>query len=136
MCNLITHNLALYVLTLSEISKNSSFDPSKVFLDRSKYSTNPFQVFGWLDRLLIPVWSIKKLKKFITKSRVDSIDSWSPFDRLKKKIQSIEGDSRSIETREIEFFLVTVFWRFTWTKHSFLITSEWDWDQNWISLMP
>ena len=111
-----------------------------------------FKVSGWLNPVLIPIQSIEensrlveKLKKSITKSQVDSIDSWLPFDWSKKNIWSIKKehliDQRWFlidQTCEIEFFqifLVTIFWCFTWTKHSFLITSEWDWDQNWISLI-
>ena len=143
MCNLITHNFALYLcFNLCEISKTSSFNWLKVFLDWSKYSINPFRSFwitwstldsylidrnakpvgrkefsinrkieeihhkvsGWLDRFSIPVWSIER------------------------NIQSIEGNSQSVETHETKFFqifLVTLFWRFTWTKHRFLIISKW-----------
>ena len=47
----------IYVLTLSEISKNSSFNRSKVFLDRSKYSTNLFWSF-WMTQSTLDSCSI------------------------------------------------------------------------------
>ena len=49
----------IYVLTLSEISKNSSSDRSKVFLDLSKCSTNSFRSF-WMTQSTLNSYSIDR----------------------------------------------------------------------------
>ena len=73
--------------------------------------------FGWLNQFLIPVRSIKKansidrkefsmrqnFNKFSTNSRVDPIDSRFLFNRSKRNIRSIEGNSRLVKTCETEF---------------------------------
>ena len=86
-----------------------------------------FKVFGWLDRLSIPIqlierqiWSIErnfqsveKLKKVITKSRVDSIDSRFLFDRLKGTFDRSKGildQSKLMKLKIFQIFLVTVFY--------------------------
>ena len=85
-------------------------------IDRN-HEENFDKLSGWLNRFSILIRSIEKansinrkefsigwkLNKFITKSRVDSIDSRFLFDRLKRNIQSIEGNSWLVETRKIEF---------------------------------
>ena len=118
--HLVKISLALLnVKTLSENSKFTTFNQMNVSLDRSKLlrKLKKKKLFGWLDWFSIPIRSIKKansinqkefsigrkLNKFITKSRVDSIDSWFLFDRSKRNIRLIEGNSRLFETHEIEF---------------------------------
>ena len=71
----------------------------------------------WLDRFSIPVRSIEKensidrkefsinrnFNKFSIDSWVDSINSRFLFDRSKRNIWSVEGNSQSVETRETQF---------------------------------
>ena len=118
MCNLISHSLALLNMkTLSENSKFTTFDRSNVPSINRNYEENFNKLSRWLDLFSIPIWSIEKansidwkeflfgqkLNKFITKSRVDSIDSQFLFNQSKRNIWSIEGNSRSVETSETKF---------------------------------
>ena len=72
MCNLITHSLAL--LNVKKLSENSKFT-----------------AFNWLNI------SLDIMKKILTNFLDDSIDSRFLFDWLKRKIQLIERNSRSVE---------------------------------------
>ena len=131
----------IYVLTLSEISKKSSFDRSNVFLDRLKYSTNPFWSF-WMTQSILDSCSIDRKANLIDRKEFSidrkteeihhKVSGWLdrfsiPIWSIKRQIWLVERNSQSDENCETDFFqifLVTVFWHFTWTKHSFLIISE------------
>ena len=83
-----------------------SIDQMYPSIDRN-YEENFNKHSRWLDQFSIPIRSIvkensidrkefsigQKLNKFITKSQVDFIDSWFLFDRLKRNIRLIEGNS-------------------------------------------
>ena len=90
------------------------FDRSNVSLNQSKLWKKPYQTF-WM-----------------TQSTLDSysIDQKGKFDQSK----GILNRSRLVKLNFSDFS-GNHFLCFTWTKHSPLVTSKWDWDQNWISLM-
>ena len=128
-----------------------SIDRMYLLIDRN-HEENFNKHSGWLDRFSIPIRSIEKansidrkefsisrnFNKFITNSRVDSKDSRLLFDRLKRNIRSIEGNSQLVETRETEFsqnFHQAVFNGFSWTNYHHMNIIDWVWDQNWIPLM-
>ena len=132
------------VVTLSEISKTVRSIGRKYFSINWKIEEIHHEVSGWLDRFSIPVWSIKKniqsiernswliekLKKFIMKSPLELIGSRFLFDQSKEIL-----DQSRLMKLNFSGFSRNLFWRFTWTKHSPLIITKWDWDQNWISLI-
>ena len=130
-CVILSHTALhfIYVLTLSEISKNNSFDRSKVFLNWSKYSISPFQSL-WMTRSTLDSCLIDRKanpidwKEFSINRKTEEIHykvfGW--LDRflilvrsiemnirlIEMNIRSIEGNSRPVETRETKFFIF--FW--------------------------
>ena len=116
----------IYVLILCEISKNSTFNQSKVFLDRSKYLTNPFRSL-WMTWSILNSYSIDQKehpidqKEFSINQKFEEIHhevsrwlNWfsNPVWLIDRNIRSIERNSQLVETRETEcfqIFLVTIF---------------------------
>ena len=118
----ISSHMALHfinVLTLSEISKTVRLIGRKYSLINWKTKEIHHEVSRWLDRFSILVRSIKKnirsikrnsrlienLKKFITKSLPESIDSRFLFDQSKE----ILDQSRLVKLKFFQVFLVTFF---------------------------
>ena len=98
---------------LFDRSKGKSYQ-SKGILNRSKNQRNSSQNL-WMTRSILDSCSIDRKEHSIDRKEfLIGRDSWNWI---------------------FHICFGNWFWRFTWTKHSSLIILEWDWDQNWISLM-
>ena len=114
MRNLITHSLAL--LNVKIQNSQLLIDWTYLLIDWN-HEENFKKQFGWLDQFLIPIWSIKKanlldrkefsisqnFNKFSINNLLDLIDSRFLFNRSKRNIRSIKGNSWSVKTRETIF---------------------------------
>ena len=152
MCNLIIHSFALHLCFNTWWNfKNSMFDRSKVSRSIEIFNKS---ILKFLDDSIDSRFLFDQLKGTFDRSKgiFDWSKNWRNSSQSFWMTQSIL-DSYSIDLKEHSInrreFLICQnswnwifsdfssnhFWRFTWTKHSSLIVSEWDCDQNWISLM-
>ena len=152
MYNLITYSLALHLCFNTQRNFKKQFIRSIEGISRSIKMFNKF-ISKFLDDSIDSrfIFNQSKGKSDRSKGIFDRSKNWRKLSQSLELTRSIlnscliDRKGHSINRREfsidrnsrncISNFTSNCFWRFIWTKHSFLITSEWDWDQNWISLM-